>query len=360
MRVGLVIYGRLEAVSGGYLYDRKLVEHLQRQGDEVEVISLPWRNYARHLLDNFSATLRRHLLSRSYDILLQDELNHPSLFWLNQRLRGALPYPVFTIVHHLRCSEQRPDWQNRVYRWIERRYLLSVDGFIFNSQTTRRAVEQIGGGLAGRPHVVACPSGDQFALHISDAEIARRAVELGSLHILFLGNLIPRKGLHTLLAALDQTPTGACVLTVAGSQQVDPRYVRTISHQIEQKGLASRVRLLGSLNPSDLADCLRSHHLLVVPSSYEGYGIVYLEGMGFGLPAIGTTAGAAGEIITHGVDGYLVPPGDVPALAHCLESLAQDRLLLTAMSLAARQRYLVQPTWEQTAGQIRDFLLAQI
>ena len=102
-----------------------------------------------------------------------------------------------------------------------------------------------------------------------------------------------------------------------------------------------------------------SHHLLAVPSTYEGYGIVYLEGMGFGLPAVATTAGAAGEIITHGVDGFLVPPGDAPALAQCLRCLAGDRPLLTALSLAARRRYLAQPTWEQTAGQIRDFLLAQ-
>jgi glycosyltransferase involved in cell wall biosynthesis len=118
--------------------------------------------------------------------------------------------------------------------------------------------------------------------------------------------------------------------------------------------------LLGSLSAKDLAACLRSHHLLVVPSTYEGYGIVYLEGMSYGLPAIATTAGAAGEIITDGVDGCLVPPGDVAALSRHLERLAHDRRLLTELSLAARRRYLAQPTWEQTASQIRTFLLAQI
>ncbi len=57
MRLGLVIYGNLETISGGYLYDRKLVEHLERQGDQVEIISLPWRNYARHLGDNLQIHL---------------------------------------------------------------------------------------------------------------------------------------------------------------------------------------------------------------------------------------------------------------------------------------------------------------
>jgi glycosyltransferase involved in cell wall biosynthesis len=359
MRVGLVIYGSLETVSGGYLYDRKLVEHLRRQGDTVEVLSLPWRNYARHLLDNLSQSLRDCLLSGRFDVLLQDELNHPSLFWLNRQLRGSLSYPVISIVHHLRCSELRPAWHNRLYLRIERRYLRGVDGFIFNSQTTLRAVEQLGVDLASQPHVVAYPAGDQFDPCISDAEITRRAAEPGPLRIIFLGNLIPRKGLHTLLSALEQIPAGACELSVVGSQSGDPRYVRSIRRQIDQLGQANRVQLLGSLGMRELADCLRSHHVLAVPSTYEGYGIVYLEGMGFGLPAVATTAGAAGEIITHGVDGFLVPPGDAPALVQCLSRLAQDRPLRATMSLAARQRYLAQPTWEQTAGQIRAFLLAQ-
>ena len=55
MRVGLLIYGSLDILTGGFLYDRLLVDYLRREGDEVEVISLPWRTYGRHLSDNLSA-----------------------------------------------------------------------------------------------------------------------------------------------------------------------------------------------------------------------------------------------------------------------------------------------------------------
>ena len=61
MHLGLVVYGSLETVSGGYLYDRKLVEHLESCGDEVEVISVPWRPYGRALLDNLSPALFERL-----------------------------------------------------------------------------------------------------------------------------------------------------------------------------------------------------------------------------------------------------------------------------------------------------------
>ena len=90
---------------------------------------------------------------------------------------------------------------------------------------------------------------------------------------------------------------------------------RTIRRQIEAAGLTARVSLLGTASDQDLAARCAASHVLAVPSSYEGFGIVYLEGMQFGLPAIAGTDGAAQEIITHGENGFLVPPGDPEALA---------------------------------------------
>ncbi len=79
--------------------------------------------------------------------------------------------------------------------------------------------------------------------------------------------------------------------------------------------------------------------------------------MGFGLPAIGTTAGAASEVIRDGVDGFLIQPGDSHSLATKLQIMNERRDVLVQMSLAARTRYLAQPKWNQTANQIRKFLL---
>ena len=162
MHVGLVIYGDLSTVSGGYLYDRKLVHYLGEAGNSVEVISLPWRNYASHLGDNYTPGLLERLSALQVDVLLQDELNHPSLAWLNPRLRKEAAYPVVAIVHHLRCSERRSAWVNRIYQWVERRYLKSVDGLIFNSQTTRQVVSGQGIDLEATPNLVAYPAGDHL------------------------------------------------------------------------------------------------------------------------------------------------------------------------------------------------------
>jgi glycosyltransferase involved in cell wall biosynthesis len=353
LRIGLLIYGSLQTTSGGYVYDRKLVEHLRCKGDKVWVISLPWRSYAQHLGDNLSFSLLRQLERLPLDILLQDELNHPSLFLLNRWLRTRTGYLIISIVHHLRSSEARSTWQNRFYRCVEHHYLLTVDGFVFNSQTTRSVVEKLVGQK--RPAVVAYPA-TSLRPDITEDEIAARVMQPGPLRIVFLGNVIPRKGLHTLLDALEQLPRDEWSLTVVGNLSVDKSYVRTIHRQVARSGLAKQVLFLGPISDIDLNIWLKENHLLVVPSSYEGFGIVYLEGMGFGLPAIASTAGAAREIINHGRNGFLMELEDTSALAQHLHQLSQDRKQLLAMSLEARRCYLSHPTWDVTAERIRMFL----
>jgi glycosyltransferase involved in cell wall biosynthesis len=354
MRVGLIIYGGLDSVSGGYLYDRKLVEYLRRQGLQAEIISLPWRTYGVHLSHNFSRALLGRLRRASLDLLLQDELNHPSLFWLNRQLRKQVRYPILAIVHHLRCSEARPAWQNRIYRWLEQRYLTTVDGFIFNSQTTRSSVEELVGPALRA--IVAYPGRSQMQFDLTPAQIARRARQPGPLRLLFVGNLIPRKGLHVLLQGLSTLRKDGWHLEVVGSLEMEPAYVRRIRHQMESMGLADQVTLSGFLPDTELATRLAGSHLLTVPSSYEGFGTVYLEGMGAGLPAIASTAGAAHEIIDHGHNGFLVPPAAPAPLAQHVGALIEDRERLIQMSLAAIERFGSFPTWSQSSERIFQFL----
>jgi len=354
MRVGLLIYGSLETISGGFLYDRKLVEHLRATGDHVEIISLPWRNYPRHLLDNLSHSLLKKFLNLQIDVMIQDELNHPSLAWLNGKIHA--PFPMIALVHHLRCDELRAGWQNAIYRQIERRYLDSVDGFIFNSQTTKHSVAQIS-LINHRAWTIATPAGDRFNPEIEATEITARAQQSGPLRLIFLGNLIPRKGLHTLIEALSQLEQGCCTLEVVGSFDANIGYAQRIFQKVEQAGLEASIRFHGAQSDEALVYLFGNSQVFVVPSSFEGFGIVYLEGMGFGLPAIGTTQGAASEIIIHGETGYLIKPEDSIRLAVLLRNLCQDRKLLAALGMAAQQRYQQFPVWEQSMAKVRSFLL---
>jgi glycosyltransferase involved in cell wall biosynthesis len=347
MRVGLVIYGSLETQTGGYLYDRRLVEHLSGRGDDVEVVSLPWRNHARHLCDNASRALARRLDSGRFDVLVQDELNHPSLVLTNRRLHRA-SCPIVAVVHGLRAHEHGGSPLRRVYAAIERRYLADVDAAVFCSQATRTAAELlVGAPLAG---VVAHPGCD----HLPPA--APRGRRDGPLRVVHVANVLANKGLLVLLAALARLPPDAWRLTVAGSLTSDRPHVRRVRDRLAHGGLARNVELVGEVENRELPALLAAADVLAVPSTYEALGIAYLEAMRCGLPVIATTAGGAREIVDHGSEGFLVAPGDVAALARHLAALQGDRELLARMGAAAQRRAARHPSWDASLGGASDLL----
>jgi len=347
MRVGLTLYGSLDDQSGGFRYDRELVEGLRAAGDTVEVVALPWRSYPRGLADALSPSVRDRL-AVDVDVMLQDELAHPSLVGVNR----ALPYPVVSVVHHLRASEPRR--LAPLYRAVERRYLATVDGAVCNSHATREAVEATGGPPADRA-VVAPPAGDRFDPDLAGREIDDRARE-GPLRVAFVGNVEPRKGLDTLVEGLARLEE-PWELTAVGRHR-DAAHVRRVQRRIAAAGTAGRVRLPGRLPDPELADVLRRNHVLAVPSRYEGFGIVYLEGMSFGLPAVATTAGGAREVVEDGETGYLVEPDDPAGVGQALSALAGDRDRLARMGRAARRRYERHPDWTETTSRVRSLLRA--
>ncbi|WP_049902939.1 glycosyltransferase family 4 protein [Halococcus agarilyticus] len=351
MNVGLVCYGDLDTNTGGFRYDRKLVEGLRERGDRVEVIELPWRDYARGLLDGLSTRLLDRI-DAPVDVLLQDELAHPSLVGLNARLRARRDIPIVTIVHHLRSSEAHPLPAKGLYRAVERRYLAGVDGAICNSEATRETVED----LATVETTVAPPAGDRFDPVIDPAAIEARVRESGPLRVVFVGSLVPRKGLHTLIEGLSRLPDERWRLHVVGSPDANPRYASSIRRLVAGLGVDDRVTFAGELPDGALRDALSRSHVLAMPSTHEGFGIAYLEGMSFGLPALATTAGGARAVVTHGETGFLLRPGDPGTVARAVRTLEADRERLAEMGTAARERYTAWPTWAETTDRVRAFL----
>lgn len=368
MKIGFIIYGTLDTLSGGYLYDRMFVRELQRHGARVEILSLPWRHYPAHLADNLNWRFRARAAAGAYDILLQDELNHPSLFLFNRWWRAAVRVPIISIVHHLRSHEQHPALSMPLYRAIERQYLRSVDGFLVNSWTTRRAVESF--LSEPRPFHVAYPAGDHlqppaaaYVAHRIDADYTRaEAIQskgagresAADLHIAFVGNITPRKELHTLVAALALLPPALRVrihVHIVGDLQTDPAYVAAVKRSIQHTNAADVVTFYGRVEAQKLRTILDRCQALAVPS-FEGFGIVYLEAMAYGLCPIASTAGAAQEIVRHGVNGLLVPPSTPTALAEQFMSLLQNPRLLRNIRSQARAAYERHPSWQRTFGSV--------
>lgn len=143
--------------------------------------------------------------------------------------------------------------------------------------------------------------------------------------IAYAGVLTPLKGVHHLLAAFariaDEFPDTQ--LWLVGRPQ-DAAYAAQLRQQAAAAGLSTRVHFVGAVPQRELAGYMGRARALVLPSSTEGLARVLVEAMFCGTPVIASRVGGLPDIVQDGVNGYLVPPGDVPALAERLRAVLND------------------------------------
>jgi glycosyltransferase involved in cell wall biosynthesis len=155
--------------------------------------------------------------------------------------------------------------------------------------------------------------------------VPRRWSEEGPLRVLYVGSLSQRKGLSYLFRAVAALGSGVS-LTVVGS--------RVAECPALERSLAAH-RHLVSLPHGEVLALMREHDVLVFPSLFEGFGLVITEAMSQGMVVITTPNTAGPDVISDGVDGFVVPIRDHGAIAGRLELLRSDRQRLAAMGSAA-------------------------
>jgi glycosyltransferase involved in cell wall biosynthesis len=201
------------------------------------------------------------------------------------------------------------------------RELALADAVFCASTFTARSLDAFPGGLGKPVHQVAYGSPTRPL-----SQQRRMRPKKGPLQLLFVGGLSQRKGLSYLFAAVELL--GQSVeLTVIGRR---PK----VACPALDRALAKH-RHIESLPHSGILEAMEASDLFVFPSIFEGFGLVLLEAMGRGVPCITTPNTAGPDIITDGVDGYIVPIRDVDAIVGRVEYLRQDRDALAAMSAAA-------------------------
>jgi glycosyltransferase involved in cell wall biosynthesis len=153
--------------------------------------------------------------------------------------------------------------------------------------------------------------------------------------VLSLGKLGERKGSYDLLQAVTKMTTARPDLRLLLGGDGEVERVRARAREL---GIDDRVRLLGWVRGEEKERLLSSAALYTLPSYNEGLPMSVLEAMAAGLPILTTPVGGIPEAVTHGVEGILVDPGDVRALADALNRLLGDRELARQMGEAARRK----------------------
>jgi glycosyltransferase involved in cell wall biosynthesis len=159
----------------------------------------------------------------------------------------------------------------------------------------------------------------------------------GPFRVVFVGQMMQRKGLEYLLKAWKKLRLPNSELVLAGRGRVDKNLLAAFR---------SEFVYIGDLSDRSLGQLYQDSDLFCMPSLVEGFGLVYLEALAYGLPVIATPNTGAADIVQDGCEGFIVPIRDVEALAEKLEWAYRNRHVLAEMGSAAR-RLAEQYSWER-------------
>lgn len=343
-RLVFAVPGDLATPTGGYAYDRRIVAGLRAAGRSVDVVDLG---------EGFP---RPDAATRAAALAAVERLPAGTATVIDGLAFGVLPelaatacrrLPVIALVHHPLALESGLDAAAAArLRDSERTALAGARGVVVTSAATARLVAADYGVPTGRIAVVR-PGTDRGASPPASGALptGRRA---GPVALIAVGAVVPRKGYDVLVAALARLADLDWRLTIAGATDRDPATAAALVRQIVDLGLGDRVVVAGAVPDDRLAALYAASDVFVLASRFEGYGMAFSEAVAYGLPVVGTTAGAIPDTVPAGT-GLLVPPDDPAALAAALRTLITDEATRTRIAAAARAAAAGLPDWTEAA-----------
>ncbi len=341
--IGFLAPGSLDSRTGGYLYDRRMVDGLRARGWHVDV---------RQLDDTFPfpspAALddaRRALASfANGTIVLIDSLALGAMPDELERESGRLR--LAGLVHLPLAADVARDAPvaARLLQG-ERRALAAAALVVVTGSATLGLLEP-----HAVPHakiVVVEPGTDR-------AELARGSGD-SALHLVSVATLNAGKGYDVLFRALAPLRMRAWRLTCVGSTTRDAATAARLRELLRSLDLADRVELAGELDAGGVASVYDGADVFVTATLRETYGMATAEALARGLPVIGTRTGAAVELV-GGDAGIVVPPGDAAALSAALARVLDDAPLRARLAAGARRAREALPTWEHAIGRMEAAL----
>jgi len=333
-----VIPGALETRTGGYVYDRRMVQGLRTLGWAVNVHELDpgFPHPSADALDEAGRVFERIPSGRPVVI---DGLALGGMAALAERFASRLR--LIALIHHPLALETglEPATAERLRR-CERRGLAAACRVITTSSRTALALAEHG---TSPEHIsVVCPGTDP-------APLARGTGDHRA-NLLCVATLTPRKDHALLFSALAVLRDRAWRLNCVGSTVRAPGTADSLRCQIDASGLRDRILLAGEVSDTALSTFYEEADVFVLASQYEGYGMVLSEALARGLPIVATRAGAIPETVPADA-GLLVPAGDRGALTAALGRIMDDHRLRARLAQGARRARRRLPSWPESVEQ---------
>jgi glycosyltransferase involved in cell wall biosynthesis len=334
--LAFAVPGDLDTPTGGYRYDRRIIQELRRLGWRVDVIDIgshfPFPSQSERVTAMAMLSEVRPGCPLVIDGLAFGSL--PEAGSLGERT------PLIALVHQPLASE--PSLQAQQVEALcnsERAALATVSSVVVTSEATRRILVSDYGVPFEK--VIVAPPGN-------DTVVQARGGRNGKVELVAVGSVVPGKGYDVLIAALARITDMPWRLTIAGDLTRHAAAAAQLRADIESYGLTERVSLRGALPADDVLQLYLQSDIFVLASRFESYGMALAEAIAHGLPIVSTTAGAIPETVPADA-GILVPPDDVAAFAEAVRRLIGEPATRRRLAANARTAAARLPSWEDSA-----------
>ncbi|SFE80317.1 glycosyltransferase family 4 protein [Roseivivax sediminis] len=332
--LAFAIPGDINTLTGGFLYEKRLLEGLRALGHDVRHIELDPSFPDPDVAATTDAVAQLAAIEPARPVIL-DGLVFGSLDTAGlARVRA----PIVAMIHHPLALESGldPPRAEHLYR-TERNNLRHAVHVLVPSPHTRAILIDRYGVDKGRITVARPgtlpPAGPPRPV---DPPL-----------ILSVGIQHPRKGHDVLMHALARTTDLAWQATVVGKVH-DAAHALDLERLMGALGLRDRVRFAGRVPQEEIGQLYREATLFALATRYEGYGIVFDEALVHGLPIVSCATGAVSDTVPPGA-GRLVPPDDAAAFADALRDLLSDADARRVAAQTALEEGRRRPSWQDTA-----------
>ncbi|MEM7720942.1 MAG: glycosyltransferase family 4 protein [Pseudomonadota bacterium] len=338
------IPGDINTVTGGYIYERRLLESLREIGHDVQHIELG-ASFPDPTEGDMAEAIERLMALPKDRALILDGLVYGSIDTAGLARVAA---PIVAMIHHPLALETglTPSQQDHLFRTERDNLALAAQVLVPSPHTAHILISRYD---VPADKITIAPPG-------SDRKPAIRSPQSPPL-IIAVGILHPRKGHDTLITALGELRDLPWQAVIAGGAH-DPEHAELLKGMVEDLGLADRITLPGRLTDDELDAQYKRASIFALATRYEGYGMVFDEALLWGLPIVSCAAGAVTDTVPPNA-GVLVPPADPDALADALARVLRDVDVRSRMEEASAEAGRARPSWRDTAtiaGQVLNTL----
>jgi glycosyltransferase involved in cell wall biosynthesis len=335
MRLGFIVPGPIDTVSGGYAYDRRIIAGLRDAGHEVHLVELPGRHPLPDEVAIASAAASLDALPPQTMPLI-DGLALPAFdgcagLMATRRFVGLIHHPT-----SLETGLTEADAEK--LRGVEQHLFPRLERVIVTSEpTAEKLVSDFGVDRA------------RIAVVVPGTDDAPRAAGSGGpgCEIISVAALVPRKGHDVLLRALARLFDLDWHLTIAGGER-DAVHAHSLRALAEELKITQRVSFAGEVQGEALEALWRHADFFALATHYEGYGMAVAEALKRGLPVVVTSGGAAGALVSP-TAGVVCSPGDTVTISKSLRRMIFDVGLRRECAEVAWGIGQTLPGWEAQA-----------